>query len=182
MAMKVAVGSTNPVKVKATENVMKRIYGDVEVIPLDVASKVSHTPLTDDECAEGAIYRAEEAIRRTEADFGVGLEGGVAKRVDKYFLVGWCAVVDSIGDMALGCGGGIELPDIVVKEVLNGKELGKVMDEIMGLNETKRKMGAVGILTNGLTNRQESWEVTIIHAMARRLRTDLYIEVGPTRR
>lgn len=175
MAIKVAIGSTNPVKIKATEKVMKRIYGDVIVISVEIISKVSHTPLTDEDCVEGAIYRAKEAIKKAEADLGIGLEGGVAKRAGRYFLVGWCAVVDSEGDTALGCGGGIELPEIVIKEVFNGKELGEVINEITGINETKRKMGAIGILTKGLTNRQESWEVTIVHAMARKLSAELYI-------
>jgi inosine/xanthosine triphosphatase len=174
MVFKVAVGSTNPVKVKAAENVMRRIYGNVEIISVDVASNVSHTPLTDEECAEGAIYRAKEAIRKAEADLGVGLEGGVAKRAGRYFLTGWCAVVDVGGDMALGCGGGIELPEVIVREVLSGKELGDVMDEVTGISGTKRKMGAVGILTNGLTSRQESWEFTLLYAMARKLSAELY--------
>jgi len=36
-------------------------------------------------------------------------------------------------------------------------------------------MGAVGVLTNGLTNRQESWEFALLYAMARKLHPDLYI-------
>jgi inosine/xanthosine triphosphatase len=120
------------------------------------------------------IYRAKEAIRKAEADLGVGLEGGVAKRAGRYFLTGWCAVVDVGGDIALGCGGGIELPEVIVREVLSGKELGDVMDEVTGISGTKRKMGAVGILTNGLTSRQESWEFTLLYAMARKLSAELY--------
>jgi len=88
---------------------MRRIYGYVEIVPIDVASKVSHTPLTDEECAEGAIYRAKEAIRKAEADLGIGFEGGVAKRAGRYFLISWCVVVNVGGVVALGCGGGIEL-------------------------------------------------------------------------
>jgi non-canonical (house-cleaning) NTP pyrophosphatase len=36
---------------------MRRIYGNVEIISVDVASNVSHTPLTDEECAEGADFK-----------------------------------------------------------------------------------------------------------------------------
>jgi non-canonical (house-cleaning) NTP pyrophosphatase len=61
-----------------------------------------------------------------------------------------------------------------VEKVLGGKELGDVIDEITGINGTKRKMGAIGILTNGFTNRQESWELALLYAMARKLRPDLY--------
>lgn len=172
--MKIAIGSTNPVKIKATENVIKRIYGDFEIIPIEIETKVSHTPLTDDECVEGALYRANEAIKKTNADLGIGMEGGIAKRIDKHFLVGWCVVIDKNGDVALGHGGGIEVPESVMKKVLEGKELGTVMDEITGMDETKRKMGASGILTKGLTNRQEAWEEILIHTMAKKLNPELY--------
>ncbi len=34
--MRIVVGSINPTKVRAVENVMKRIYGDVEVLGVEV--------------------------------------------------------------------------------------------------------------------------------------------------
>jgi len=173
--MKIAIGSTNPVKVKATENVMKKIYGDnMEIIPIEIASRVSHTPLTDEECVNGAHHRAKEAIKNIDADLAIGMEGGIAKRLDKYFLIGWCVVIDKNGDVAVGHGGGIELPQAIVERILKGEELGTVMDNITDINETKKKMGASGILTNGLTNRQEAWEGILIHAMAKRLKPELY--------
>lgn len=173
--MKVAVGSTNPLKVRAVKNVMRKIYGDnVEVIPLKVPSKVSHTPLTDEECAEGAINRAKAAIEKTNADLGIGLEGGVVKRVDRYFVTGWCAVVDRNGEVALGYSGGVELPEKIVRAVLEGKELGSIMDEFVGIRDVKRKMGAIGILTNGLSNREKALEEVIVYAMVRKLRPELY--------
>ncbi|MEM4229289.1 MAG: DUF84 family protein [Thermoproteota archaeon] len=48
------------------------------------------------------------------------------------------------------------------------------MDNIIGIKETKRKMGAVGILTNGMVDRQEAWEKTLIYAMTRKLKPELY--------
>ncbi|MGC8577804.1 MAG: inosine/xanthosine triphosphatase [Thermoproteota archaeon] len=172
--MKVAVGSTNPLKVRAVKNVMKKIYGDVEVIPIRVPSKVSHTPLTDEECVKGAINRAKAAIEKTNADLGIGLEGGVIRRVGRYFVTGWCAVVDRNGEVALGYSGGVELPEKVVRAVLEGRELGDVMDEFVGIRNVKKKMGAIGILTNGLSNRRKATEEVIIYAMAKRLRPELY--------
>jgi len=172
--MKIAIASKNPIKIRATEIVMKKIYDDFEIIPIQIESNVSHTPLTDGECLEGAMHRAKEAIKKTNADLGIGMEGGIAKRVSKHFLVGWCAVVDKNGDVAVGHGGGIEVPEIIVKKILEGKELGDVMDEITGIDSTKRKIGASGILTRGLINRQKAWEEILIHAMAKKLSPELY--------
>ncbi|MGB9718229.1 MAG: inosine/xanthosine triphosphatase [Thermoproteota archaeon] len=171
---RIAIGSKNPVKVKAVENVMRKIYSDVEIISLDVLADVSHTPLSDEECMKGALKRAKDAIELAKADLGIGMEGGIVKRLDRYFLTGWCIVVDKSGELAVGHGGGIELPKKIVEKVLGGEELGDVMDNILGIKETKRKMGAVGILTNGMVDRQEAWEKTLIYAMARKLKPELY--------
>ena len=42
--MRVAVGSMNPVKVKAAENVFRRVYGDVQVEGVEVPSGVPSQP------------------------------------------------------------------------------------------------------------------------------------------
>ncbi|MBO3842125.1 MAG: inosine/xanthosine triphosphatase [Candidatus Brockarchaeota archaeon] len=178
--IRIAIGSKNPVKVKAVENVMRKIYGDVEIISFGVPTDVSHTPLSDEECMKGAIKRAKDAIELAKADLGVGMEGGIVKRLDRYFLTGWCVVIDKNGELAIGHGGGIELPKKIVEKVFGGEELGNVMDKILGIKETKRKMGAVGILTDGMIDRQEAWEKTLIYAMARKLKPELYNDLQTT--
>jgi inosine/xanthosine triphosphatase len=170
----IAIGSTNPVKIEATKNVMKKIYKKIKIVPVKVNSYVSHTPLSEKDCLKGAINRAKYAIKITKADFGIGMEGGITKKFDKYFLHGWCAVMDKKGEIGLGGCGKLELPFHVVKEVIKGKELGDVMDEITGIHNTKKKMGAVGIFTKGLTNRQKSWEQALIYAMVKWLKPELY--------
>ncbi|MEM4229290.1 MAG: inosine/xanthosine triphosphatase [Thermoproteota archaeon] len=119
--IRIAIGSKNPVKVKATENVMKKIYSNVEIVSVDVRTNVPHTPLSDEDCIKGALQRAKDAIELTKADLGVGMEGGIVKRLDRYFLTGWCIVIDKNGDLAVGHGGGIELPKKIVEKVLEGK-------------------------------------------------------------
>ena len=120
------------------------------------------------------IWRAKAAIEKTNADLGIGLEGGVIRRAGRYFVTGWCAVVDRNGEVALGYSGGVELPEKVVRAVLEGRELGDVMDEFVGIRNVKKKMGAIGILTNGLSNRRKATEEVIIYAMAKRFRPELY--------
>ncbi|MGZ7120124.1 MAG: DUF84 family protein, partial [Methanobacterium sp.] len=51
--MKIAVGSKNPVKVKAVLNVLKAIYGQVDVMGVDVDSGVPHQPFGKDETIQG---------------------------------------------------------------------------------------------------------------------------------
>ncbi|MEM3466773.1 MAG: inosine/xanthosine triphosphatase [Thermoproteota archaeon] len=172
--IRIAIGSNNPVKVKATENVMRRIYSNVEIVSVDVRTNVSHTPLSDEECIKGALQRAKDAIELAKADLGVGMEGGIVKRLDRYFLIGWCVVIDKKVIWPWVMVAVSSCRKKVVEKVLEGEELGDVMDNIMGVKETKRKMGAVGILTNGMVDRQEAWEKTLIYAMTRKLKPELY--------
>lgn len=172
--MKIAIGSTNPVKINAVKNVMKKIFEEVEVVSGDVETGVSHTPLNDEETIKGAINRAREALKKTGADLGVGMEGGINKVMERYFLSGWCAIVDKNNNVSLGGGSTLELPNHVIQGVLEGKELGNVMDELTGIENTKQKMGAIGIFTNDLMNRQEAWETFVTYAMSRKLKPELY--------
>ncbi len=173
--MKIAIGSTNPVKVKAARNVMKKIYGNnIEIIPIKVESGVSHTPIGEDEIVKGAINRAIQAIKKINADLGIGMEGGIVKKFNRYFLTGWCAIVDNKGNYWLSSSVYMQLPNKVVEEVLKGKELGIVIDELTGLKDTKKKIGAIGIFTKNLMNREKAWEIAIIYAMVKKLNPKFY--------
>lgn len=78
----------------------------------------------------------------------------------------WCAVVDRMGRMGLGGGVNLLLPDVVARRVLAGEELGPAMDALSGIPDSKKKMGAVGILTNGLIDRQTAYEQIVKLALA----------------
>jgi len=172
--MRVAIGSNNPVKIKACKNVMKRIFKRVEIISVEVNSAVSHTPLTQKETIQGARERAYDAINETKADFGVGMEGGIAKISGKYFLTGWCVVLSIDGKEGIGGGSTLELPSYVVKKVRKGMELGKVIDSLAGESNTKQKYGAIGVFTKMLLNRQKVWEAILTYAMSRFISKELY--------
>ena len=59
------------------------------------------------------------------------------------------------------------LPESVAARVKNGDELGDAMDAFAGIQDVKYKMGAIGVLTKGLTNRQEAYEFIVKLALAR---------------
>ena len=172
--IKVVVGSTNTVKIRAVENVFKRVFGDVETQGVEVDSGVSHTPSSLEEITQGAINRAKNALQKLSADFGIGLEGGYEKTKFGTFMRGAVAIVDKDGKTGLGGGKGILLPKIVVEKLEQGQELGAIMDELQGIENTKQKWGAVGFFTKGYSNRQESFEQDVLYALARFLRKELY--------
>jgi len=174
--MKVAVGSQNPVKIRATKNVFRRVFDKVEILSVEVDSGVSHTPSSWEETAQGAINRAKLALGKTGADFGVGLEGGYEKTKFGVLMRGAVAIIDKAGKLGISGSSGILLPEKVVKRLEKGKELGEIMDELQDIENTKQKWGAVGFFLKGYSNRQESFEHDVLYALAKFLREELYEE------
>ena len=174
--MKIVVSSVNPVKVNAVRSVMHRIYGKVEVIPVNVDSGVSHTPFGEDEIIRGALNRAHNTLNIVKGDLSVGMEGGIVEKFNHYFLTCWCCILDYKGKIRYGCGGYMPLPLKIVRMVEKGMELGDVIDELTGINGTKFKMGAIGVMTRGLLTRQKAWENAIIYAMVDRLSPQYFQE------
>jgi inosine/xanthosine triphosphatase len=162
--MHVAVGSTNPVKVGATE----RALGDRarRVVAVDVESGVPEQPRGTEQTVAGADARARRALDAGASDLGIGVEGGVADvpGTDRLFVVMWATVTD--GDR-LGRGGGpnLPLPESIARRVRDGAELGPVMDDVVGRTDVKREEGAAGVLTEGHTDRESALEQAVAVAL-----------------
>jgi inosine/xanthosine triphosphatase len=175
-SMKIAVGSTNPVKVTAVRQTITRIWPEAEIVPIAVPSGVSDMPMSDEETQLGAKNRALAALKALDADFGVGLEGGVQAESFGLVLHGWVVVVTKDGRTGIGGGGRLPLPEHIAQKVLAGTELGHVMDEVLDDHNTKQKGGAVGALTNGLVLREETFALAVAYAFAPFVSPDLYRE------
>ncbi|MEM3615813.1 MAG: inosine/xanthosine triphosphatase [Candidatus Methanomethylicia archaeon] len=172
--MKIIVGSLNPVKVEAVRNVCFRVFGDFEFLPVDVESGVMHTPIGEDEIIRGAMNRALNASKIAYGDLHIGMEGGVVRKFNTWFVASWCAVYDSSGKWSFGCGGYMPLPKRVVELVEGGIELGKAIDIISGLSNTKLDIGAIGVLTKNILTRRDSWETALIYALTYKISPEFY--------
>ncbi len=172
---RVAVGSTNPVKIGAVRAVMMSRWPDVNVEGVAVASTVSDQPFGDDETIRGAIARAIAARDAFGADVGVGIEGGVVEHADCIMRTcAWAAVVDASGKQGVGGSLAMQLPSDVARLIREGTELGHAMDRLVGAHDTKRGAGAVGILTDGMVDRQRAYEVLVMYALAPFVTPTLY--------
>ncbi|NYB51982.1 MAG: inosine/xanthosine triphosphatase [Methanobacteriaceae archaeon] len=173
--MKVIVGSKNPVKLKATRNVLENIYSQLSVEAKDVDSGVPDQPIGLEITVQGAINRAKNAYSR-EVDLSVGIESGlleVPHSITGYLDLQWCAIYD--GDKStLGVSAGFEYPPLVVEEVLSGKEVGEVMDQVTGVDRLGQKKGAVSHLTRGLLDRTGNTEQCVLMAMIPRMNEGVY--------
>lgn len=171
---RVVVGSTNPVKIAAVRAVLERAGVNARIEGVAVASGVSEQPVGDAETIRGATQRARAALDATGADLAVGLEGGVVEEEDGMRTCAWASVVARDGRVGVGGSLAMMLPERVAALVRDGVELGHAMDRMTGAHDTKRGVGAVGILTAGLVDRQRAYESLVAYALARFLAPEHY--------
>jgi inosine/xanthosine triphosphatase len=165
-AGRVAVGSTNPVKVAAVSAVLARAGWSASVVSVAVASGVRDQPFGDAETIRGATQRARAALDAGDADVGIGIEGGVVDDDGAMRTCAWAAVVARDGRVGVGGSLAMLLPVRVASLVREGVELGHAMDRVTGAHGTKHGAGAVGILTAGLVDRQRAYETLVAYALA----------------
>jgi inosine/xanthosine triphosphatase len=164
---RIAVGSKNPVKLAAARAVVTRLVPGITLEAVEVPSGVPDQPFGDDQTIRGAIARAQRARESLDADFGVGIEGGVVEMPDGTMRTcAWAAVVSRSGRHGVGGSLAMPLPDAVAKLIRDGMELGHAMDKLTSQTGTKHGAGAVGILTAGLVDRQAAYEVLVAYALS----------------
>lgn len=172
--MRAAVGSTNPAKLDAVHRALARLAPGCAVEPVAVPSGVGAQPFGDDETRRGAMARARAAREQSDADLGLGLEGGVIFEGDRPWLVSWVAAVDRDGRTGEASGLRMPLPAVATQRLRDGAELGDVIDELFSVHLSKQHTGAIGLLTEGFVSRTDAFADLVAMACAPLLRTDLY--------
>lgn len=174
-APRIAVGSRNPVKMGAVTQVVRQWQASAQIEGVAVPSGVPEQPLGDDETRRGAMARARAARAALDADIGIGIEGGVVDDDGTSMRTcAWAAVSLRDGREFIGGSLAMPLPPAVAALVRRGVELGHAMDAITGGQDTKHGAGAVGILTNGLIDRQRAYEVLVTYALSPLIAADYW--------
>lgn len=172
--MRVAVGSMSESKLRAARAVCARAFPGAVVEGIDVSSGVAAQPTNQDDTIRGARRRAREAQRILDADLGIGIEGGIFQDAYGAWLCAWAAVVERSGRETLASGIRFPLPAWMADRALRGEELGAVVDASLGEGDAHETLGAIGLLTNGLLDRQAALEQALTAALAPVLASSLY--------
>lgn len=172
--MKIALGSTNPGKLVAVRNAIKKVWPKARVISIDVDSGVGHTPISHNEVIEGASNRAKLCVEKTGADLGIGIEGFILDTKKRMFTGDWAVAINREGVLGLGLGGMVLVPERVANDVRKGKELTIVLDELFNDKNIGRKYGGVGVFTNKIITRRETMEKAVLYALARFITPQYY--------
>jgi inosine/xanthosine triphosphatase len=157
---------------------LERIFYDLTITATDADSEVPDQPFGLDQTIDGAINRAKNAFSE-EYDLSVGIESGLMEvpyTLTGYIDLQWCAIFD--GDkITLGVSSGFEYPPKVIGEVLNGVEVGDVMDKVTGVTDLGRKKGAVSHLSHDMLDRTENTEQCVLTAMIPRMNQEVYFDL-----
>ena len=159
----IIVGSKNPVKIDCTEEAFSEMFEKAFTVSgVQTASEVSDQPMGLEETLLGAQNRVKNARNFfPEADFWVGIEGGLSEDSLGMFAFAWVCIENKKGKKGTAQTGTFYLPDAIVKLVKSGMELGQADDEFFKENNSKQKGGSVGILTKGKVTRSEYYSEAI---------------------
>lgn len=173
----VAVGSKNKTKIDPVKDVFTHHFGKVNVVGVSVDSGVSDQPMTDDEMYQGAFARATKSLKKVkDADFGVGIEGGLHEYSYGWFERSIIVIVDKKGHIGIGSSGGLALPSKVMKRIHKGDNLEQAIDALFGTKKIGEGIGMFGIMTKGIVTRAEGVKHGVAFAIARFLHKDIYNE------
>lgn len=164
--MKIAIGSKNLAKLRSAKLAIRKLFPNAKIIAVDVRSNVSAQPKSDEESIRGALTRAKLAQKKTNADFGIGMEGGIHKIGKNYFESGWVAIVDKRGKVGLGSSARWQVSKKILKPLLSGQELGDVINNLTARNNVHYKEGVMDLITNGHLPRHISYSHGILFAFA----------------
>lgn len=167
--MRVVVASKNPVKIDASRAAFATLMPDIELqmIPVSVDSGVGDQPTSDEETRRGARNRAANARAcNPDADFWVGLEGGIEVYEEQLMAFAWMSVLGSNGHLSSARSTTLPLPPSVRDLIIDdGLELGDANDRVFSTANSKQGGGAYGLLTDGLYTRESIYTQTLILAL-----------------
>jgi inosine/xanthosine triphosphatase len=164
---KIIIASQNPVKIEAARLGFEAMFPD-EVFSIEAVSAPSGVraqPMSSQETMVGAANRAKAAQKqRQDADFWVGIEGGVEAEGEELAAFAWI-VVRSANLEGKSRTGTFFLPPPVARLIQQGKELGEADDIVFNQSNSKQANGAIGILTGNIVDRTALYAHAVILAL-----------------
>lgn len=173
---KVVIASKNPVKIQAVRQGFTQMFPEEKFnfIETSVSSNVPDQPLSNLETVNGARNRADNAAQEIiDADFYVGIEGGVESVGEEMETFAW-VVVKFLKQYGKARTGTFFLPKKVVELIKQGKELGEADDLVFKRQNSKQQNGAVGILTGDVFDRTRFYAEAVVLSLIPFKNVDLY--------
>ena len=164
----VVVASMTLSKLRAVQCAFDRVYPgeNIQYIGISVDSGISDQPMSDSETLLGALNRVAQAKRlKHDADFYVGIEGGVYGLQDELYLCGWVVVRDKHDRIAKAAAARVILPNKIQTLIRDGVELCDAVSSIYDAPGVLTDRDTVSPITNNLISRADYYEHALIFAV-----------------
>ncbi|MGS0536641.1 inosine/xanthosine triphosphatase [Pseudoalteromonas sp. SaAl2] len=173
--LNILVGSKNPVKINAAAHVFTAFFPQHEIkcVGIHAPSEVPDQPIGEEQTRVGAENRVAYAKQHHHADFYVAMEGGAAQFSYGPATFAYVVIANTV-QQSIGRSSNLPLPHVLFNALLNGEELGDVMDNAFNTHNIKQQGGAIGLLTNNQATRQSTYTQALTLAMAPFLHPELY--------
>ena len=165
--LKVIVTSKNPVKIAAVEEAFRLQLprAKLQTLAVSVDSGVAEQPMSDQETRQGASNRVANARQAyPDADYWVGLEGGLDVFDGRLMAFAWMVIADQ-HRTSEARSVTLPLPPRIQELVAGGLELGDANDRVFSTLNSKQGGGAFGLLTDGFMTRQSVYTQTLVLAL-----------------
>ena len=176
--IRICVGSTNPVKIRAAKEAFSTVFPDhiIHCEDMEASSGVAEQPMTEAETRLGAQNRALYCATHdhNESDYFVAMEGGVDEFEEGPATFAYVAISNKNGQLSTGRSANLPLPHKIFNRLQQGEELGPVMDDIFNTFNIRQKGGAIGLLTNHAATRESIYTQALILALAPMLHSEHY--------
>lgn len=174
--LRIIVGSKNPVKVGCTREAFSQAFGKGGLVEgVDALSNIPSQPRSEEETLLGAKNRASHAKTLVpEADYWVGIEGGVDEDSQGMYAFAWIYVLHCSGKSSQSKTGTFYLPPQVVALIREGMELGHADDLVFQAQNSKQQGGSVGLLTQGIITREAYYQQAMVLALIPFLNDSLF--------
>ena len=167
--MKIAIGTKRKAKIKGVKKgIAEFIYiqDTVEFSTHDADSGISHMPLSLDETMSGAQNRALDLKNKNiEADYYIGLEGGLVAVQEKTYLISLAYVLNNNDKGHFGFSPMLEVPQEIHKRIKEGEELGPIMGELSGNLDLRSENGSMGAWSGDMFKRDDEFAVAVKAAL-----------------
>lgn len=177
MKKRIIVASQNPVKIDAVRQALDGIITcKIEVIGVSAKSGVADQPMTDEETYLGALNRVTNIKDQfSDADYWVGIEGGVDSDYGKMIAFAWIVIMDK-QEKGTARSASFELPDTIAQLINKGVELGDADDQVFGQSNSKQQNGAIGLLTENRITRTTLYTPAVVMAFIPFLNKKFYLD------
>jgi len=174
-SLKIVVGSKNPVKINAAKRIFAMYFPEHEIDcqGVDAPSNVPDQPIGEEQTRIGAQNRVTFCKNTYKADYYCAMEGG-AEQFSYGAATFAYVVINNGSEQSVGRSSNLPLPQVLYNALLNGEELGDVMDKAFNTQNIKQKGGAIGLLTNNHATRESTYTQALTLAMAPFLHPALY--------